>query len=195
MIPTNHSLLVLLRNAKGLRFNLSKLELLLNDRIEVALLCETQLTSRSYLRVPGYISYRTDLLDDSAQSILCLMGITTWGSWLANPRGRILQNFLTIHNFNLLSPNTYTYWLSANARLPKLLVFVVVSNLGNIYPSVSTLTNFCFGYSPVFLTLQLRPIARNSPLTLTPVPMDWPMFQTSLDSRMDLSPRTYARII
>lgn len=256
MNPTGHSLLILLWNANGLRHNLPELELLLNDRrIDVALLCETHLTGRSYLRVPGYTAYRTDHPDGSSHggtailvrqrishhplpststeslqstsiSIKCFpfpLSLSAvycppnkplthahllshfqslgphfvsggdynakhprWGSRLANPRGRILQNLLNTQNFNFLSPNSYTYWPADNTRLPDLLDFFVTSGTGPINSSVSTLTDLSSDHSPVLLTLQLQPIARLKLPTLTPGPMNWDMFQSLLDSRIDL---------
>ena len=67
MNPTDRSLLILLWNANGLRPHLNELLTLLHDRrVDICLLSETHLTSRSPLRVQGYVSHRTDHPDDSA---------------------------------------------------------------------------------------------------------------------------------
>ena len=67
MNPTNDSLLILLWNANGLRLHLQELITVLQDRrVDICLVTETHLTSRSPLRVPGYVSHRTDHPDDSA---------------------------------------------------------------------------------------------------------------------------------
>ena len=257
MTCTHHSLLILLWNANGLVPQLNELETVLqNKRIDVALLSETHLTSRSYLRsVPGYVAYRTDHPDDSAHGgtvILVRRTLThnlllptsteslqatsiavkcfpfsvsfsavycppnkpltrnqllshfqslgphfvsggdynakhpLWGSRLANPRGRILQNVLLTQKFNFISPKSYTYWPTDTARLPDLLDFFVTSGVGSIHSSASTLPDLSSDHSPVILCLQAAPIARPKPPSLTPGPMDWDMFQTLLDSRVDL---------
>lgn len=110
-----------------------------------------------------------------------------WGSRLANPRGRILQNLMNIHRYNFISPDSYTYWPADNSRLPDLLDFFVTSGLGQIHFSCSALTDLSSDHSPVTLTLQLQPITQTTPPSLTPGPMDWDMFKSLLDSRINLN--------
>lgn len=56
-----HSVLILLWNANGVIQHKNELELVLNDRrIDVALLCETHLTSKHKFSLPNYKIYRSD---------------------------------------------------------------------------------------------------------------------------------------
>jgi hypothetical protein len=67
MNTTDHSLPILLRNANGLRPHLNEFVSILHDRrVDICPLSETHLTSRSPLRVQGYVSHMTDHPDDLA---------------------------------------------------------------------------------------------------------------------------------
>lgn len=63
---TTNSLAILLWNANGLLKHKHELEHLMHDkRIDVALISETHLTSRSFFKIYGYETYRTDHPDDT----------------------------------------------------------------------------------------------------------------------------------
>jgi hypothetical protein len=63
---TGHSLTALLWNANGIKQHANELEILLNDkRIDIALISETHLTSRTRLNIQGYRIFRCDHPDDT----------------------------------------------------------------------------------------------------------------------------------
>jgi hypothetical protein len=94
---TDNSLTIILWNANGVSQRRQELEYLLRDmRIDVALLTETHLTSRSTFYIPGYTIYRADNPDDRAHggaAILIRSNITQFPHPV-NMQTAYLQNAL-----------------------------------------------------------------------------------------------------
>lgn len=64
---TDNSLLILQFNANGLKNHVHELEsVLINKRIDIALISETHFTKYSYIHIPGYTLIKTNHPDNTA---------------------------------------------------------------------------------------------------------------------------------
>ncbi|KAE9525798.1 hypothetical protein AGLY_014024, partial [Aphis glycines] len=76
-----------------------------------------------------------------------------WGCRANNPRGIVLQNFININSFNILSPPNTIYWPSSIRKKPDILDIFVAKKLSNLHCSVNNILGLNSDHSSVLLNI------------------------------------------
>jgi len=83
-----------------------------------------------------------------------------WGCRPNNPRGIVLQNFININNFNILSPPKPTYWPSSIRKKPDILDIFVANIPSNLHCSVNNILDLNSDHSSELLSISATPLIR-----------------------------------
>lgn len=110
----------------------------------------------------------------------------TWGSRLANPRGRQLLHSLHEGNLDYLSTGEPTYWPSDRQKIPDLLDFFVTKGLPRNNFHIEQSLDLSSDHSPVILTLASSVILRPAPPSLYNRNTNWDYFRELIDRNINL---------
>lgn len=113
---------------------------------------------------------------------------SSWGCFATNTRGRTLLHAIENSNIKILPPPQPTYWPSHLNRRPDILDIFIAKVPSNYNLNVSNINDLSSDHSPIILELKIPPsnsLVINSQL---PGKIDWPIFQTYIETRTQLNP-------
>lgn len=84
----------------------------------------------------------------------------SWGCRTNNPRGLVLQNFISSKYFKVLAPPGPTYWPSSTHKNPDILDIFVAKIPNNLYCKTENLLEPNSDHSSVMLTVSASPLFR-----------------------------------
>ncbi|KAL4148913.1 hypothetical protein QTP88_003052 [Uroleucon formosanum] len=112
---------------------------------------------------------------------------TQWDSRTNNPRGNIINALGQSRNYKMHASPSPTYW--PTSRRKKLdILDIFLTKVPNILHSIVTnLDDLCSDHSSVFLTIDTMPPKKPNKPTLTQGTMDWVIFRSSLENKINLN--------
>ena len=111
---------------------------------------------------------------------------TNWGSRLITPKGRNLLQSITNHNCEYLSAGTPTYWPSDPTKIPDLLDFFILKNIGLHHTHVEATWDLSSDHTPIILTLSTHTFSKPAIPRLTSPKTDWINFRTLIHEKINL---------
>jgi hypothetical protein len=111
----------------------------------------------------------------------------SWGCRTNNPRGLVLQNFISSKYFKVLAPPGPTYWPTSSHKNPDILDIFVAKIPNNLYCKTENLLEPNSDHSSVMLTVSASPLTRQESPKLFNSSTDKFKFHNLVDQQIHLN--------
>jgi hypothetical protein len=111
----------------------------------------------------------------------------SWGCRTNNPRGLVLQNFISSKYFKVLAPPGPTYWLTSTHKNPDILDIFVAKIPNNLYCKTENLLEPNSDHSSVMLIVSASPLTKQKSPKLFNSSTDKFKFQNLVDQQISLN--------
>jgi len=113
---------------------------------------------------------------------------SSWGCFATNTRGRTLLHAIDNSNIKILLPPLPTYWPSHQNRRPGILDIFIAKVPNNYNLNVSSINDLSSDHSPIIIEFKSLPSNNLVKNPQIPGKIDWPIFQTTIETRTQLNP-------